>query len=93
MDTGAIGQLRKVQIFFNTGQDKIAGPVDRTIAAGAGIRKADYPLDLRGVFLNEPQAHGNGPALGIAGEVAVKGHPVQFQKLIPAGILHQPDDF
>ena len=93
MDAGAIGQLRKVQIFFNTGQDKVAGPVDRTVAAGAGIGEADNPLDLRGVFLNEPQAHGNGPALRIAGKVAVKGHPVQFQKFIPSGVLHQTDDF
>ena len=51
MDAGAIGQLRKVQIFFNTGQDKIAGPVDRTVAAGAGIRKADYHLICGAYFL------------------------------------------
>ena len=93
MDAGAVRQFRKVQVFLNAGQYKVAGPVDRAVTAGAGVGKADDPLDLRRVFLYELNAHGDCPALGIAGKIAVKGHPVQFQKFIPAGILHQPDYF
>ena len=92
MHPAPVRQFRKVQIFLDSRKHKIARPVNRTVPAGAGIRKADHPFNLRRVFLQQPDAHGNRTALGISRQIAVKSHPVQFQKLIPPGILHQSDD-
>ena len=80
-------------VFLNAGEDKIAGPVDGPVPAGAGIGKAHNPLHMGRVLFQKPDAQGNGPALGIARKNAVKGHPVQFQIFVPAGACHQRQDF
>ena len=62
------------------------------IAAGAGVCEGDYPFHLRRVFPQQFDAHGDGPALGIARQHGIECHPVQFQEFVPAGIRHKPDD-
>ncbi len=90
---GAVRQQAQGLVFLNAGQNEIAGPVDRAVPAGAGIGKADDPLDMGRILFQEPDAHGNRPALGIARKDTVKGHPVQFQIFVPAGACHQRQDF
>ena len=52
MDARTVRQLGKVQIFLDAGQDEIAGPVDRAVAAGAGVREGDDHIVMgRGPFV------------------------------------------
>ena len=53
VDFGAVRQQAKGLVFLNAGQDKITGPVNGPIPTGAGIRKADDPLYMGRVFLQE----------------------------------------
>ncbi|MPN35912.1 hypothetical protein SDC9_183415 [bioreactor metagenome] len=92
MDARAIRQLREVQVFLDAGQHEIAGPVDRPVPARAGVGEGDDPFHLRCVLFQEADAHGDGAALTVSREHAVKGHSVQFQELVPAGALHKADD-
>ena len=92
MHAGAVRKLCQVQIFLDSGEHEIARPVYGAVPAGTGVRKGDNPLDLRCVFLQQSQADRNGPALGIPRQHRVKGHSVQFQEFVPAGIRHKPDD-
>ena len=93
VDFTPVRQKADSLVFLNAGEDKIAGPVDSPVPAGAGIGKAHDPLHMGRVFFQKPDAQRNGPALGIAREDAVKGHPVQFQIFVPAGACHQRQDF
>ena len=76
MDARAVREHSQVRVFLDPREDKIAGPVDRAVPAGAGIGKGHDPLDLRRIAADQPDAHGDRAAFAVAREVAVKGHPV-----------------
>ena len=74
----AVGQFGKVQIFLDARQYEIAGPVDRAVPTGAGIREGNDPLHLRRIFAQQPDAHRNRPAFAVSWQHAVKRHAVEL---------------
>ena len=87
----AVRQDAQRLVGLDTGQHEIRRPVNGAVAARAGVRKGDQPFDLRRVFLQQTDAHGNSPAFGIARKHAVKGHAVQLHEFIPARAFHKAD--
>ena len=76
---------------LDASQYEIRRPVNGSVTAGAGVREGNQPFDLRRVFLQQLDAHGNSPAFGIARKHAVKGHAVQLHKFVPARAFHKAD--
>ena len=91
MQPRTVRQDAQCLVGLDAGQHEIRRPVNGAVAAGAGVREGDQPLDLRSILFEQSDAHSDGPAFGISGEHAVKGHAVQLHEFIPACTFYEAD--
>lgn len=92
MDFVAVWKKAEGVVPLDVGQDKIAGPVNGAVAAGAAVGKADNPFYLRRLLPDQADGLGDAVALRVSGEVIVKCHAVEFQKSVPGRTFYQADD-
>ncbi|HZF23997.1 MAG TPA: hypothetical protein VE030_11100 [Burkholderiales bacterium] len=85
------GPQRRVAL--DARQHEAGRAVDGAVAALRGVRERDDPFDPRILAADQPHGHAQRAALGIARQVFAEGQPVQFQKAVPSGALHQPQQF
>ena len=82
-----------MRVLFYPGQNEVARPVNRSITARTAVRERNNPLDLWRVLFDKANGLSDAIRFAVPRKVVIKGHTIQLEKFVPAGIANEADNF